>query len=206
MRSLLILSTIASLCLALAGCGEASKGGGADVRVSSHAGNSPVEANSGIAAPGSYLKGDGDKDNDDTNHPNPRLSDDIPFLVSYGKEASPAEKRAITEVIKRYYAAAVAQDGAVACPLLYPALATVLIQGAGQQGDACAAALSRLFNQHHAQLVADRVPTMIVISVRLGSSLGVAELGFQAMPRGNILLAKEGRTWKIDAILDSEMT
>ncbi|HTA15893.1 MAG TPA: hypothetical protein VK781_13640 [Solirubrobacteraceae bacterium] len=127
-------------------------------------------------------------------------------MAAYGGEASEADTRAVTAVIRKYYAAAAAEDGQAACQLLYSSLATGLAEGVGGGGKTCPAAISVLFKQQHSHIVADDVPTMVVISVHAKGNLGLAVLGFRRVPESEILVEREGSSWKIDALFDSEMT
>jgi len=47
---------------------------------------------------------------------------------------------------------------------------------------------------------------MVVISVHAKGNLGLAVLGFRRVPESEILVEREGSSWKIDALFDSEMT
>ena len=75
-----------------------------------------------------YTKVNGDKDNDvgltagdDTNS----------SALNYAHAASAADRRAVTALIKRYYAAATAGDGATACSMLYITLAEAVVEDYG---------------------------------------------------------------------------
>lgn len=165
-----------------------------------------------LAPPGGYLKADGDGDNDDDNGHQKKgtVNDDVTLLSYYGGTAPPADRQAITAVIKRYYAAAVAEDGMTACSLLHSSVALALAKGQSQATQAgkaaCAAALAPLLKQQHKYLVAIEVPTMVVPVVHAKGDLGLAVLGFRSQPEGEILVEREGRAWKLGALLDSELT
>jgi hypothetical protein len=216
MRLLLALSAVVLLAVGLAACGTASKGSPSTTQSSdaSTSGGTSTTASSGAVPPGGYRRDDGDKDNDDSAHPDPREGDDQALLAEYGNEASGADKRAVAAVIKSYYAAAAGGEGAKACSLLYSSLAAGLAVAPGQVagqtthggGKTCAAAVSALFKLQHAQLVADDVATMMVLDLHVKGNLGLAVLGFRAVPRGEILVEREGGVWKVDALFNSEMT
>jgi hypothetical protein len=200
-KGLLALLTIVLLSVVVLACGDAGSGTGPA---------SPLPSNSGVTRRGQtsssstsshdFLQSDGDKDKDESSHPSRRLDDDVSFFASYGSEASGAVEKTVALAVKRYYAAAAAEDGARACQLVAFGLAS----GFGHAS--CASGLSLLFRQHHAQLVAEDVATMVIISVHLKGDLGVAELGFRAMPRSEILIARERGAWKVDALFESEVT
>jgi hypothetical protein len=213
MRSLLALFAVGLLSVCLAACGGTSKGAGSASHASSNAaatGSTPLTTSS-TTPPGSYFKNDGDKDGDDEDRGGKSAdNDDRALLAAYGNEAGQADKRAVTTVVKGYYAAAAAGDGAKACSLLATSLAMGLAEGQSQSvqsgGKTCAAAVSLLFKQQHQQLAADDVATMVVTGMHVKGNLGLAVLGFKTMPEGEILVEREDRAWKIDALFDSDMT
>jgi hypothetical protein len=204
-----LLALLATMLLSgvVTACGGAGKSTSSASQASSTTAASG--STSATSAPGSYRQDDGDKDNDDSAQPSASLNDDTPLLKAYGKAGSEADKQAVTEVVKSYYAAAVAENGAKACSLLYSTLASGLAVDPGQagqgKGGTCATAVSALYKSQHAQLVADDVPTMVVTTVRVKGSLGLAVLGFKTMPRSEILLEREGGAWKVDALFNSQM-
>jgi hypothetical protein len=160
---------------------------------------------------GGYLKADGDGDNDDENGHQRKgtVNDDEATLAEYGRAVGAAELREIEAIVKRYYAAAAAAgDGATACSLLSSSLAAALA-GQGQSAQsgpaACAAAASKVFTQQHQHFASEEVATMVVTSVHVKGQFGLAALGFHAVPEGKILLQRQGRAWKLGALLDSEM-
>jgi hypothetical protein len=153
-----------------------------------------------------YLKVDGDKEADDGTGVSKGTNDDPPFLAAYGDEANQATKRAVTAVVKAYYAAAAADQGAKACSLLDTSLASGLAeQQASGSGQNCTSALSLMFQQQQRQFVRDEVATMAVTKVRISGHQGLAVMGFKAMPESDILLALEGNRWKIGALFGSEL-
>lgn len=157
---------------------------------------------------GSYLKADADRDNDDYPRPiKPGEPNDTFSPPAYGRVAPRADRQAIEGLVKRYYAAAAAGDGARACPLLYPSVAAGLGEtDPGGAGGGCSAVMTRLFRQQRAQLAADDVATMVVVAVRIGSSRGAATVGFRKAPVGIIYVKRDRRAWKIDSLLDTELT
>ncbi len=163
------------------------------------------------AQPGGYSKNDGDEDFDDTRqyHGSP-ANDDLALLASYGPRASPAVARAVTSLVKRYYAASAAGNGAAACALLTANLAGGLATGQGQTGQGenhtCAATISLLLAQQHQQLLSENVATMTVTAVHVKGNLGLAVLAFKTTPESEIVLEREGHTWKIDALFGGYMT
>jgi hypothetical protein len=202
------LLAIALVVLVAAGCGGTS-----EVRSSpstaAHGGavvDSTAPPNSQTARSGGYLKLDGDTDTDDET-PSARGNDEGPLLASYGPLASPADTRAITALVKSYYAASVAGDATRVCSLLFVTLADGLAAQptAGGTHQTCAGPMSLLLDEQHRRLVAEDVPTMRVTTVRVKGKVGLAVLGFRKVPESQIILAREGHAWKIDALFGTYM-
>ena len=112
--------------------------------------------------------------------------------------------------VKRYYLAAAAEDGATACSLLTSALANSVAGGVDRSASSavggCGPSMSLLLRQQHRSLTAREPATMVVIGVYLKGDLGLALLGFRRIPESTILVEREARVWKIDALFDSELT
>jgi hypothetical protein len=213
MRSLLASLSFVLLCVVTTACGEASRGRGSMSQASSSS-DAPGDVLPSIApgttSAGGYSRHDGDKDNDDEPHGNSDIGNDATaLLATYSDDLDATEKQRVIALVKRYYAAAAAGDGAKACSLLQSSLAVGLAEAHGQStregAKTCASALSALFEQQHKQLAADEVTTMGVTDVRRKGSLGLVILGFKRMPEGEILIEREGGDWKINSLLDSEM-
>ncbi len=211
--ALLALLAIALLSVATGACGNSSKvtSSSSPVPRRNAPGGSATSVTASRPTPsGGYLKRDGDNDDDDANPSNSAENDDRTFLASYGGNANPADTRAITALVKSYYTAATAGDGATACLLLDTDLAMGLAENESQPvqsaDKSCARSLSQIFKRQHQQLAADDVATMIVTAVRVKGDIGLAVLGFRTAPEGEIILERESRAWKIDAPLGSDMT
>jgi hypothetical protein len=213
MRWPLVLPVVALLGLSAGACGRAAQGTGSSARSASVAAATGGAA-SGTASSsrsGGYFIGDGDVDD------RGQQSDiDDRGVRGFGHEASAAEVRAVASLIKRYYAAAVAGDSATACSLIHSSLARssdfakavpseyAPAPGSSALRGSCAQITSLLFKLDHQQLVADAA-TIRVTGVRVNGALGLALLGFRTTPERHILVKREGRAWKIDELLDSEM-
>jgi hypothetical protein len=157
-----------------------------------------------------YEKRDRDRDTDfgvtigdDTSHNR---------LVPSGHSASEPDRRSITTLVRRYYAAALAGDGARGCSLLYSPLAESVpsTYGSGPaglpyaHGSTCETVLTNLFGHFHAQLAAE-VPKLAVRRVLLYERHGAAVLGFGALPERQILVIREVDVWRVDALIDQEL-
>ncbi|HTA96910.1 MAG TPA: hypothetical protein VK730_04640 [Solirubrobacteraceae bacterium] len=153
---------------------------------------------------------DGDNSKDDDNDPQLDYqqetnnsyhdSDDTHILSVYGKPAASAVRDAVTKVVDRYYAAITADDGALACSLALPILATATPLDAGKLGPdylhgakTCTQVMSLLSKHFRTQL---RTP-VVVTGVRNNGEDALAELGSKTMPAGWITLQSEHGTWRI---------
>jgi len=213
MRYLLMLPSIALLGLGLGACGDAGKHTGPAPKspYSTRAGGAMTATVSSTAPPGGYLRGDGDGD-----EPNHRDRDNY-STRHYGHAASAAQERAIAALVKRYYAAGAAGDGAAACALIYSGLAdspnlgemaeTVYPPAPGVpplHGQSCARIMSLLFEEDHRRLAAD-LATVVVTSVRVKGNKGLVLLGFRATPERLFPVRRERGAWKTEALLDKEL-
>lgn len=175
------------------------------------------------------LRNDGDHDNPgdqdgDNNHDTGKVGNSIDPYVDYlppannsvyhdeddvstvevGHPASPAEAREIAGLVKRFYASAVAVDGARACSMMSPLVAHTIPLDFGKHGSSylrgaktCAAVETRLFAHLRSQLTAD----LEVTSVRISGSQAWAFFGSKAKPPGMIALARQGSSWRIDSTI-----
>lgn len=212
MKSLLTPLVIALLSIGAAACDSASKGTSSTVRTSSDpAGASTTAPASDTTTPNlDPTKPDADMDNDpgaaydDTNNNS---------VLNYGHPATAADKQAVTALLKRYYAAAASNDGAQDCTMLLSSLAAALPAdfGPGATGPAylrksttCPTIMKLLFEHNHGLLSLES-PKLEVKRVRLVGHRGLAILGFGTMPERQISVSREGHTWKISELLDSEL-
>lgn len=152
---------------------------------------------------------DGDEDNDigapsdDTNNSQ---------ALAIGHPASPVERRAITALIKRYYAAALAGNGAAACSMLFSTLEESVPEDYGvsppgqpyMKGKTCPAVLDGVFRHFHPQLAAE-LPSLKVARMGVNGRHAMVILTFGKMPMREIPTSREGRIWRIGALLDTEV-
>lgn len=123
----------------------------------------------------------------------------------HGHAASAADVRAITALVKRYYEAAAARDGATACALTYYIATETLPEQYGQPpgplwlrgANTCPTLLTRVFKHFHRQLT---VP-VVVTAVRVSGGRADALVGFRTLPAGFVEVRREGISWKIDGLL-----
>lgn len=222
-RSAVLLIALLLACQALAGCGDSGKSTreSATHRSAGDAG--------GSLASGDY---DGDdfsppssRDADKDDEPQPRDRDgdtdnrsgsyydgDDDVVRRFGRPAGVGDRRAIESLVKRYFAAADAADGAVVCPMIVSAMRRAVVMTLGHHppgpayasGNTCAEVLSKVFRQNHRQLASED-GSLDAIEVRVGDGRGWAVLGFAGLPGRQLPLVREAGGWEIQALLDEEL-
>ncbi len=208
-KPLVALLVSALLSTGASACGGAATGGHTAAHLSTSApAKDPTIATSG-ESPLAHTTADGDRDNDvgaaddDTRNTS---------TLDFGHAADASEQRTITALVKRYYAAALAQDGAAGCSMIYSTLAEAIPEDYSQTpgvpymrgAKTCAAAMTLFFKHYHPLLMLE-VPKLDVRRVRLEEHHGLALLSFGALPERAISVKREGRTWKMSALLDVEL-
>jgi len=150
-------------------------------------------------------------DSNDPDGNDPYSVDDYVYL-DYGEAASAPVKREVTKLVKRYYAAAAADDGTKACSLIVEHLAEVVPGSYGHapgppylNSQTCAL-IARVFKRLHREL-ATEAATLQVTRVRVNGERGLVILHFATIsePR-QLAIRREGHTWKIWQLLDTGMT
>lgn len=170
----------------------------------------------GRSLPRSDGDGDNPKDSDSRGDPDPYDGDDdrpIPasrkfpdaddwVALSVGRAADRGESRSIASVVERYFAAARAGNGAIACSMMLPEAASAVAQESSVKHQACKVALSALFKAHRHELSA----VVKVVDVRLEAG-GRAEVvfGSSTMPASLTFLERQDGSWKIDQALGMEI-
>lgn len=210
LKRLLALAAIASVAGGLCACGGAGPRATVTKTVT---GLDPDDAPTTISAPAPapIPKADADRDNDigaasdDTNNNR---------VLEFGHAASPPERRAVTALVRRYYSAALADDGARGCAMLYSTIAESAAEDSSREPGTpaymqglktCAAVLGALFEHYHAQLAAE-LPKLEVTRVRLEQHHGFAFLSFgTVLPERRISVEREGHVWKMSQIFDEEL-
>ena len=197
-KPLFALLVVALLSWGAAACGGATKGtvSGSQTLPNAVASDSTATTTASSARPTQHSP------KNDTNN----------SVLDYGRAASATDKQAVTALVKRYYAAAAAGEGATACSLIQSSLANAVAEDYGQApgpsylrgGKTCQAVMSLLFKHDHHQLIAE-VRTLDMTRVRVKGNIGLAVLGFRAMPEREISVSREGSVWKINALLDSQL-
>ena len=207
MKLLLTIMLLGAVAIAGA-CG----GGDGKASSTSHASATSTSATtttSNASTAQETTKADRDKDND------PSTYDDTNNASSldYGHAASAADAQAVTALVKRYYATALAGDGTKACSMITSSLAEAIVEDFGhgsagpsylKTGTTCPAVMTLLFKHEHSLLVPE-FAHLQVTRVRLIGHRGLAILRFGTLPERQIPVAREGHTWKIPGLLDTEL-
>jgi len=208
---LLSLSVAGLLGVCLTACGSSSKSSNSSTYASTAAKTEVVSTTPSYAPPAPVkTKADADKDNDTVAIAPDEKNNDSVF--NFGHAASPADQHAITALIKRYYAAATAENGAKACSMLYSTIEESVPEDYGisppapayMRGTTCRAVLALLFKHYHPQIALE-YPKLEVVRVRLIERQGIAVLHFGSLPERQISVGREGHTWKLKALLDGEI-
>ncbi len=205
MRSTLALLATVLVTLGAGSCGGTSTSA---THPSSSAAATTTTA-SDLSTEPNLTKADADKDND-VGAPADDTSNDR--LLEGAKAASASDRRAIIALIKRYYTVALAEEGATACAMIYSTLSESVPEDYGSfagppymRGTTCPAILTLLFKHFHS-LLAAQLPRLEVTHVLLVEHHGLAVLRFGTkLPERRIAVAREGHTWRLAALLDSEL-
>ena len=196
-----VVSTVAMLLgLGLAACGESRES-----RMPSGQAHSGARVAKGATLPQPETKPDGEMDSD--SYPGEPDNDNNHV---FGHPASTAERRAATALVKRYYAATAARDGALACSLMYSSFAEAVSEDYGPPSATsssstriCATTVTALFARSHEQL-RHQAATLTVAAVRVRRRVASVRIGFGGRPKFYMLLHLERGTWKIDRLLAGE--
>jgi hypothetical protein len=225
MRYLLALFAIALISVVATACGGADKPVGSSFSRPSLAGNTPKRGISYDTHQSGPYRNDGDQDligDEDGDNRNDNDNDapwdyksevnengyyhdaDDATRLKFGHNAGEADRRAITALVKRYYAGAAAGDGQTACSILIPSLAYAVPLDYGKLGPAylragktCRAVMALFFKHSHDELSAP----VAVTGVRIDGNHALALLGSSTMPAGYITLQRDHRVWTVNELL-----
>jgi hypothetical protein len=152
-----------------------------------------------------------DRDGDSDNNSGSYYDKDDKSVRGFGHAANARDRLAIASVVRQYFAAGAARDGASACSMLVSSLARAVPEDLGRSsalpyahGDTCARVMSKLFRENHHQLslFASRLK---VAGVRVSGDRGLAVLGFRGLPGRQMGVSRESHRWKIEVLLDREL-
>jgi hypothetical protein len=196
MKPSLALLAIMLLSISATACGGASKATGSAPQASS---NAATTGSSSTKPTG-------------TSAANPEGEGAGTVKLKAPTEASAPDRRAITALVKRYYAVAAADDGARACSLMYSTFAEGVPEDYGQppgppnlRGKTCAVIMSKLFKQLPREPSAVLAKTEVT-DVRVRGRWGFVQLHSSAMPTGEISAERERGTWKIQGLIGRACT
>jgi hypothetical protein len=147
-------------------------------------------------------------DGDDHNPNNTSENNDDP--ERHGRPATLAERQSVTEFVEKYYTAAVANNGAVACSLLIPSLVNGIGGSYERPGDpsylhgkTCAQVMTKLFEHEH-KLIAAEAAGLEVTGVRVGSGMAFGLLAFKGAREPRYLgVERYDNTWKLRGLTES---
>jgi hypothetical protein len=131
-------------------------------------------------------------------------------VVAGGHPLGANDAQAIAAVVKRYYAAAAAGDGAVACTMIAAPLRHAIPEDYGHEsvgplylraGRTCPQVMSLLFKHFRRGL---RSAVAVTGTSALGGETR-ALLGSKTMPASVIAVTREGGSWKIDNLLGAPL-
>ena len=209
-RAWLALLTCALLCGGLGACGDSSGATSTNASTRPPTTAATTATTTANATPAATAM-DSDRDNDeggitdDNNHRN---------TEAFGHAASASDTRAITALVKRYYAIALSGNGARACSLLYSTLEEAVPEDYGgpdgrppPSGNhrTCPEVLREILAREHTRL-AFEVPKLAVHRVRVFERHGLLFLSFgPQLPEREITVMHEGSTWRMEAMSDSEL-
>jgi hypothetical protein len=152
---------------------------------------------------------DGDAGTADGDVPNSFYDGDDGEIRYYGHAASLSVTFEVTALIETYYRAVAAGDGASACSLIAAGLAGALVEersgASGKGGKTCPTLIPRLLAHVLGRSAAD-FAAVTVIGVRVRGDEGLALLRLRSSEVRDIPVGREGRTWKMEAILDNGLS
>jgi hypothetical protein len=137
-----------------------------------------------------------------------RGADDLAF----SHIAKPADWTTAARAVRAYYAAGAAESGSRGCGLMYSLFAEEIPEVYGQppgasflRGKMCAQVLGKLFRREHTKFAYDNTHLRVTF-VRVSGLRGLALMKFGDEPERDIRLHREHGSWKIDMLLDTEMS
>lgn len=210
MRAQLSLLAAALLSAGVCACGGSSGNASSHTSLQPPVTDATKFVGTSLAPAPVIAKADGDQDNDigapydDTNNNS---------TLDFGHAASSSDRRAIISLVRRYYAIALAENGAKACSMVYSTLAESVPEDYGTapggprylRGGTCPVVVTKLFEHYHSQLAAE-VPKLRVSRVRLMERHGLAVLTFGTMPERQISVEREEHIWRMATLLDGELS
>jgi|HubBroStandDraft_3_1064219.scaffolds.fasta_scaffold03418_8 hypothetical protein len=133
----------------------------------------------------------------------PKFDSDDTEVLTFGAEADPADRQAITALIDRYYKVAAAANGAAGCSLLDSLQAETMAEDYGHvprlRGTTCAVVLSKLFTMNHREITS-YLRKIDVLKVRVKNNRGQVVVWFGTPPVRLFIVHREQGAWKVDSL------
>jgi hypothetical protein len=209
METMLAVAAVVLLGLGAGACGGATRDAAAGGSSGARTSMTTRTGDAKLVSPYARWDHDGDFGPNDGEIPNSEYDGDDGAVRDYGHAAVGPDRRAVTALIGRYYAALAADDGAAACSLLDASLVRALVEERGPSasssepdGEACAVAMSKLLTRTLGRAPAD-LSDVTVIGVRVEGDEGLALLRLRSAEVRNMPVSREGGVWKVDAYLDN---
>ena len=134
--------------------------------------------------------------------------EDDSTILNFGHAVSPRVESELKALTKRYYALALAGNGAKACSMLYSATATEVVveqDDWGVSGKTCPVVMSKIFQQRHRQIAAE-LRSFNVVRVRTDGLSGYLVVRTPVSPVAREFSARRvGHAWKVGQPLDRQM-
>jgi hypothetical protein len=192
MRPLLTLLACALLGGAASACGGSSQS--SITRSTSDAAAAHTSAKPGVSTP---PRKDRDEDLDN--------NDDDYYVLGFGHAAGAADNRAIATMLRRYFAAAAAEDGAKACSLLTPFVAEAIVEQNRHtplEGKTCTIVMSKLFKVNHRELLG-KSANLKVMRIGVEGNRSRVALQFPEIPViRQITMRRQDNRWTVLDQLD----
>jgi hypothetical protein len=154
------------------------------------------------------LDHDGDPGTREGYRPHSQFDADDVETRYFGHSASAHDRRSITALVDRYYAAAARDDGRMACSAIDAGLVAGAELAEGSHGPSspatagCAAAMAKMLAQAPGRTAAD-FGAVRVLDVRVRGSEAIALLRLRDARTREMPVLRERGVWKIDAFFDN---
>jgi len=139
-----------------------------------------------------------------------RYDTDNDAILTWGPPADAADRAAIVALLKRYYTAAAAGEGAKACTMLDPLIAETVEEdrhaGRGPRlprGSMCAQIMASMFQQRHRELV-ENLAAFLITAVQRRGNLAMALTDFSPTRVLQVLVRRDQGVWKMNTTLYNE--
>lgn len=143
--------------------------------------------------------------------PGERFPGTVDNAPAYGYPASSADENAIRDLVRSYYTAAVSDDGARGCSMIYPTLEHSVAEDYGHapaplawRGNTCQVVLGKFFKRVPQQPRSSLAETTVT-AVRVYRNSGYALLHSKTMPHGQLAVQRAHGVWKVEWLIGREI-